>query len=170
VRGYGHGVYWRGQDSAAILMFERCSDNLFALNSGTHSGDGVFLFAGQDTVAGRAWERGEKEPGGSDRNTWYRNDLSYAVANGIEATFSRANCAIENRLNGCHQHGVWGGYSRELVLIDNEIAARWAAGSRSSTGRSASWPATSCSRTSWRSSCGWDEDPELSAGRLRPAF
>lgn len=121
VRGYSDGVYWRGQDSAAILMFERCSRNVFAYNTGTHSGDGVFLFAGQDTVAGRAFERGEMDAGGSDRNIWYRNDFSFAVANGIEATFSRDNVAIENRLNGCHQHGVWGGYSREFTLAKNEI-------------------------------------------------
>ena len=49
VRGYSHDVYWRGQDSAGILMFERCCDNLFVHDSATHGGDGVFLFAGNDT-------------------------------------------------------------------------------------------------------------------------
>jgi hypothetical protein len=83
VRGYSHGVYWRGQDSAGILLFERCCDNLFALNSATHGGDGVFLFAGNDTVMGRAFDRGEKDAGGSDRNIWFRNDFSFAVANSI---------------------------------------------------------------------------------------
>ena len=28
VRGYSHGVYNRGQDSAGLLMFEQCSDNI----------------------------------------------------------------------------------------------------------------------------------------------
>jgi nitrous oxidase accessory protein NosD len=121
VRGYSHGVYWRGQDSAGILMFERCSDNLFALNSATHGGDGLFLFAGNDIVLGRAYTKGERDPGGSDRNIWYRNDFSYAVANAIEATFSSDNWAIENRLDGSHQHGVWGGYSRRMVIAKNEI-------------------------------------------------
>jgi len=115
-------VYWRGQDSAGILMFERCSDNLFALNSATHGGDGLFLFAGNDIVLGRAYTKGEGDPGGSDRNIWYRNDFSYAVANAIEATFSSDNWAIENRLDGSHQHGVWGGYSRRMVIAKNEIA------------------------------------------------
>jgi hypothetical protein len=121
VRGYSHGVYWRGQDSAGILMFERCSDNLFALNSATHGGDGVFLFAGNDTVQGRAYDRGEKDAGGSDRNIWYRNDFSFAVANAIEATFSSDNWAIENKLDGSHQHGVWGGYSSRMVVHKNHL-------------------------------------------------
>jgi len=121
VRGYSHGVYWRGQDSAGILMFERCSDNVFAENSATHGGDGLFLFAGRDTVDGVAFERGEMDAGGSDRNVWWHNDFSYAVANAIEATFSSDNWAIGNALDGCHQHGVWGGYSRRMVVLGNAI-------------------------------------------------
>ncbi|MBK7876474.1 MAG: right-handed parallel beta-helix repeat-containing protein [Planctomycetes bacterium] len=121
VRGYSHGVYWRGQDSAGILMFERCSDNVFTWNSATHGGDGVFLFAGQDTVEGRAFAKGEQDAGGSDRNVWYENDFSFAVANAIEATFSSDNWAIRNRLDGSHQHGVWGGYSRRMVILGNSI-------------------------------------------------
>ncbi len=70
VRGYSHGVYWRGQDSSGILMFERCSDNVFAENSATHGGDGVFLFGGRDSVEGLAYARGETQVGGSDRNVW----------------------------------------------------------------------------------------------------
>ncbi|MFO1010212.1 MAG: right-handed parallel beta-helix repeat-containing protein [Planctomycetota bacterium] len=121
VRGYSHGVYWRGQDSAGILMFERCSDNVFTWNSATHGGDGVFLFAGQDTVEGRAFAKGETDAGGSDRNVWYENDFSFAVANAIEATFSSDNWAIRNRLDGSHQHGVWGGYSNRMVILANSI-------------------------------------------------
>ncbi|HUR28097.1 MAG TPA: right-handed parallel beta-helix repeat-containing protein [Planctomycetota bacterium] len=121
VRGYSHGVYWRGQDSAAILMFERCSDNLIAFNSATHSGDGIFLFAGRDSVEGKAFERGETEVGGCDRNRFFGNDFSYAVANGIEATFSSDNSCVANRIVGCHQHGIWGGYSRRMQILQNEI-------------------------------------------------
>jgi len=43
VRGYSHGRYARGQDSAGILVFEQCSRNTFARNSATHGGDGFFL-------------------------------------------------------------------------------------------------------------------------------
>lgn len=118
VRGYSHGVYWRGQDSAGILVFEQCSDNLFALNSATHGGDGFFLYAGNETLR----VTGE---GGCNRNVLYRNDFSHAVANGIEATFSDANAFIENRLDGC-QHGIWGGYSYRTRIVGNRI--RYCAG------------------------------------------
>ena len=50
VRGYSHGIYNRGQDSAGILVFEQCSNNIFAYNSVTHGGDGFFLWAGQSTM------------------------------------------------------------------------------------------------------------------------
>jgi hypothetical protein len=121
VRGYSHDVYWRGQDSAGILMFERSSDNLFVHDSATHGGDGVFLFAGLDTVEGHAFDKGETDAGGADRNVWYDCDFSYAVANAIEATFSKDNWAIANRLDGSHQHGVWGGYSSRMVIARNSI-------------------------------------------------
>jgi len=50
VRGYSYGVYYRGQDSAGVLVFEQSGDNTFAWNSVTHSGDGFFLWAGQTTM------------------------------------------------------------------------------------------------------------------------
>ena len=55
IRGYSHGVYNRGQDSAGILMFEQCSGNVIAENSATHCGDGLFAFAGKEAL-------GETEP------------------------------------------------------------------------------------------------------------
>lgn len=116
VRGFSHDVYWRGQDSAGILMFESCSDNVIAHNSATHSGDGVFLYAGNDIV-----ERGIADATGSDNNIFYRNDLRYSVANSVEATFSRGNVVIENDLSGSHQHGVWGGYSSDMLILGNQI-------------------------------------------------
>lgn len=121
VRGYSHGVYSRGQDSAGILMFERCCDNVVAFNSATHGGDGVFLYAGNDIVHGKARERGETEVGGGDRNLFYGNDLRHAPANAVEITFSRGNLVVRNDLSGCAQHGVWGGYSSDMLVLDNTI-------------------------------------------------
>ena len=46
VRGYSHGIYNRGQDSAGILVYEQSNENIFYKNSATHSGDGFFLWAG----------------------------------------------------------------------------------------------------------------------------
>ncbi len=50
VRGYSHGVYNRGQDSAGILMFEQNNENIIAENSATHGGDGLFGFAGREAL------------------------------------------------------------------------------------------------------------------------
>lgn len=109
VRGYSHGVYNRGQDSAAILLYEQSSNNVFAYNSATHSGDGLFLWAGQATM-----DTGE---GGCNDNLIYANDFSYAPTNGIEVTFSR-NHIEKNVMKGCW-HGIWGGYSYDTAILDN---------------------------------------------------
>jgi hypothetical protein len=112
VRGYSHGFYNRGQDSAGLLMYEQSSGNRVAFNSATHGGDGLFLWAGQSTM--------DNGKGGSNDNIFFSNDFSHAVANGVEATFSR-NQFIRNRIDDSW-HGVWGGYSYETRLIDNTFA------------------------------------------------
>jgi nitrous oxidase accessory protein NosD len=112
VRGYSHGFYNRGQDSAGLLMYEQSSNNRVAFNSITHGGDGLFLWAGQSTM--------DTGKGGSNDNEFYNNDFSYAVANGIEATFSR-NSFFSNRIEECW-HGVWGGYSYDSRWQDNTLA------------------------------------------------
>ncbi len=164
VRGYSHGVYWRGQDSAGILMFERCSDNVFAENSATHGGDGLFLFAGRDTVDGLAFERGEMDAGGSDRNVWWHNDFSYAVANAIEATFSSDNWAIGNVLDGCHQHGVWGGYSRRMVVLGNAIRDTRGGGVSIEHGQECAIVENELTSNDMGVELWWDEDEGLVGG------
>jgi parallel beta-helix repeat protein len=101
VRGYSHGFYNRGQDSAGLLMYEQSSRNVVAYNSITHGGDGLFLWAGQSTM--------DTGQGGSNENGFFGNDFSHAVTNGIEATFSK-NWFVGNLVRDCW-HGVWGGYS-----------------------------------------------------------
>jgi hypothetical protein len=113
VRGYSYGVYNRGQDSAGILVFEQCNDNQFAYNSVTHGGDGFFLWAGQHTM--------DTGAGGCNNNVLYGNDFSHAVANGIEATFSK-NTFANNLLVEC-DYGIWGGYSYDTAITDNYVAA-----------------------------------------------
>jgi len=109
VRGYSHGFYYRGQDSAGFLVFEQCNDNVFAYNSATHGGDGFFLWAGQTTM-----DSGE---GGCNDNLIYANDFSYAPTNGVEITFSR-NTVKYNTIKEC-DHGIWGGYSFNTDIISN---------------------------------------------------
>jgi nitrous oxidase accessory protein NosD len=111
VRGYSHRFYTRGQDSADLLLFEQSSRNVVALNSLTHGGDGVFLWAGQTTM--------DSGTGGANDNLFYDNDVSYATANGIEATFSR-NEIIANRAWGS-EYGVWGGYSFQTEIVGNDF-------------------------------------------------
>ena len=109
VRGYHYKKYRRGQDSAAILVFEQCNHNIFAFNSATHSGDGFFLWAGQTTM--------DTGLGGCNDNFIYGNDFSYAPTNGVEVTFS-SNLIMKNTITNC-DHGVWGGYSFETDITDN---------------------------------------------------
>jgi len=117
VRGDSFGVYYRGQDSAGILIFEQSNDNVFAYNSVTHSGDGFFLWAGQTSM-----DTGE---GGCNDNLVYANDFSYAPTNGVEITFSR-NKIIGNIIHDCW-HGVWGGFSYNTVIANNDFAGNLSA-------------------------------------------
>jgi len=111
VRGYSHGFYNRGQDSAGILVFEQCNENVFAYNSVTHGGDGFFLWAGQTTM--------DKGEGGCNDNYIYKNDFSYAPTNGIEVTFSK-NDIFYNIIKEC-DHGIWGGYSWQTLIGRNKF-------------------------------------------------
>lgn len=128
VRGYSHGVYNRGQDSAGILCFEQSSDNVFALNSATHGGNGFFGFAGKDALGEApapqefaseeerlAWHHGR----GCNRNVLYGNDFSHAVAHGIELTFSFDNAFLFNRCVEDAICGVWGGYGQRTLIAGN---------------------------------------------------
>jgi parallel beta-helix repeat protein len=111
VRGYSHGVYNRGQDSAGILVYEQSNENIFYKNSVTHGGDGFFLWAGQTTM--------DTGQGGCNENVLIGNDFSYAPTNGIEVTFSR-NRISGNRIFEC-DHGIWGGYSYYSKIDGNKF-------------------------------------------------
>lgn len=164
VRGYSHGVYHRGQDSAGILMFERSSDNVVAYNSATHCGDGVFLFGGRDAVDGLAYERGETEVGGSDRNLFFENDLSCAVANGWEGTFSTENRVIQNDLSEALQHGLWGGYSTSLLVKANRIASVRGGGVSIEHGQECLILDNEFTDDDLAIELWWDEDPQFVEG------
>ena len=109
VRGYSHGFFRRGQDSAGLLLYEQSSHNVVTGNSVTHGGDGLFLWAGQSTM--------DTGQGGANDNLVAGNDFSFAPTNGMEATFSR-NDFIGNRIEGS-DYGLWGGYSFGSRVIGN---------------------------------------------------
>lgn len=116
VRGYSHGFFRRGQDSSGLLLYEQSHNNIVALNSATHGGDGMFLWAGNHTM--------NTGQGGANDNTFYANDFSFAPANGLEATFSR-NAFVANILEG-NEYGLWGGYSFESPVVANCFSGnRW---------------------------------------------
>jgi len=130
VRGYSHGVYNRGQDSAGLLLFEQCSGNLIAGNSVTHGGDGLFAFAGEEAL-GKG--EGKKDPAGFKRrgcndNLIVGNDFSDAAAHGLELTFSFGNRIEKNRFAGNGICGIWGGYSRDTQIQGNLFVENGAAG------------------------------------------
>lgn len=116
VRGHVEGVYNRGQDSAGILMFEACRENVILCNSATHGGDGVFGFGGNDaieTVQDGAW--------GNAGNQFIANDLSFAPAHGLEMTFSEGNVVRGNLFEANAICGIWGGYSRDMRIEGNRF-------------------------------------------------
>jgi hypothetical protein len=144
VRGHVEGVYNRGQDSAGILMFEQCNENIIAQNSVTHGGDGIFGFGGLDALGqrhrDRARDRLRRETGeqnvddritfeqtvldehtrkGCNDNIFAENDLSYAPAHGLEMTFSFGNIIYRNRMVENAICGIWGGFSQDTVVLDN---------------------------------------------------
>ncbi len=125
IRGYSHGIYNRGQDSAGILLFEQCNRNIFAENSATHGGDGLFGFAGKEALGesdvlpdGYSHKRA-----GCNDNLFYGNDLSYAAAHGLELTFSFGNLMFQNKFTGNAICGIWGGFSQDTRIFGNTFTA-----------------------------------------------
>lgn len=158
IRGYSHGRYARGQDSAGILCFEQCSDNLFAFNSATHGGDGFFGFAGPEALEGDVQQAGV----GNNRNLLYGNDFSYAAAIGIEMTFSFDNRFERNRLVGSN-YGVWGGYSSRTVVLDNLITDNTLAGIAVEHGSHWNIVRNQFARNARAIELWWDDDADLLA-------
>ena len=143
VRGYSHGVYNRGQDSAGILMFEQCCENVIAENSCTHGGDGFFGFAGKEALGEvnppinfesesrrLRWHEGR----GCNKNIIVANEFSYAAAHGLELTFSSSNKIVRNRFVANAICGIWGGYSEGFAIHLNDFETNGESGSGSERG------------------------------------
>ncbi len=101
VRGYSHGFYNRGQDSAGLLMYEQSSNNIVAYNSVTHGGDGLFLWAGQSTM--------DTGKGGSNDNLFVHERFQ-SRADQRDRGDVQSQQFVDNRVED-NWHGVWGGYS-----------------------------------------------------------
>jgi nitrous oxidase accessory protein NosD len=134
VRGYAHGLYNRGQDSAGVLLFEQSSRNTFEGNSLTHGGDGVFGFAGREAL-GEVPPRasGSERPFGYQRcgsndNLFRANDMSFAAAHGLELTFSFGTRVEGNLFEENAICGVWFGYGRDSLFTENRFVGNGDAG------------------------------------------
>ncbi|MGQ0628412.1 MAG: right-handed parallel beta-helix repeat-containing protein, partial [Phycisphaerales bacterium] len=121
IRGYSHGIYNRGQDSAGILLFEQCHHNTIAENSATHGGDGYFAFAGKQALGETPSPGFDHTRAGCNDNTVARNDFSYAAAHGLEHTFSFGNRFEGNRLVENAICGIWAGYAQSSLILNNTI-------------------------------------------------
>lgn len=173
VRGYSHGIYNRGQDSAGILVFEQSSNNLFAENSATHCGDGYFSFAGREALGegGRGGPLPQDHLGlGCNDNVLVANDFSDAAAHGIETTFSESNVIVGNTLARNAICGVWGGYSGNLLIAGNTLDRNGDAGSGAERGgvniehgRGAMIDGNTFQDCPVGVALWWDEDPSIFA-------
>jgi parallel beta-helix repeat protein len=191
VRGYSHGVYNRGQDSAGILMFEQCSRNIIAENSATHGGDGLFIFAGREALGEppEAPPEAAQPPAttqppttnneqrttnsffrarGCNGNRILNNDFSYAAAHGLEVTFSFDNVVRGNTFRGNAICGLWGGYSSSTRIESNTFEANGEAGYGSERGGiniEHGCDSIISKNTFRRNACGvhlwWDDDESL---------
>ena len=134
IRGYSHGVYNRGQDSAGILLFEQCSDNLIELNSVTHGGDGIFGFAGREALGEERTHPDGHVRRGCNDNVFRANDLSFAAAHGFELTFSFGTLLQANWLEGNAICGAWLGYGRDSLVMSNAFVGNGESGYGSERG------------------------------------
>ena len=179
VRGYSHGVYNRGQDSAGILLFEQCVENVIALNSATHGGDGIFSFAGREALGEVPRRDGAADPAPDPAPSWHLrrgnrgnrfvgNDVSHAVAHGIESTFSHDVTIARNRMESCGICGVWAGYSADTLILGNDFVGNGRLGyglerggvniehGRGNLVLGNRFDGNACGVRLW-----WDEDPHL---------
>jgi hypothetical protein len=111
VRGYSHGVYNRGQDSAGILVYEQQHENIFAYNSVTHGGDGFFLWAGQTTM--------DTGQGGCNDNLVYGNDFFPLPDQRYRNDFLPEHVRQQQGLRVLAR--VWGGYSFGSKFVGNHF-------------------------------------------------
>ncbi|MDX1964399.1 MAG: right-handed parallel beta-helix repeat-containing protein [Pirellulales bacterium] len=122
IRGYSHGIYNRGQDSAGILLFEQNNRNIIIENSATHGGDGLFGFAGKEALGETPVPPDfDFKRRGCNDNLIMNNDFSYASAHGIEMTFSFGNQYVGNRVVENAICGLWGGYSQDSYIAANDF-------------------------------------------------
>ena len=108
VRGYSHGSYASGQESAGLLVVGNSQNNRLAFNRLTHCGSGISLFG-----------VGIQAP---VHNRLYGNDCRHAIFAGVKSFNSRDTLVQNNDLSAAGRFGMHSEADVEIVLLDNEAA------------------------------------------------
>ncbi|MEZ5976241.1 MAG: right-handed parallel beta-helix repeat-containing protein [Planctomycetota bacterium] len=109
VRGYSHGTYSSGQNSAGVLIVGQSERNRVAFNRMTHCGSGVLVF-GQGPIQPTA-------------NRLYGNDCRFAVVAGVRTRQTTDTIVQNNSLSGALGWGLCSYGDRDLVVLDNEMSS-----------------------------------------------
>lgn len=108
VRGYSHGTYASGQNSAAVLIGGASLRNRVAFNRMTHCGSGVFLFGTADSRP--------------RDNRLFGNDCQYAVYAGVQTRQSLGTTVQNNQLSKAIHFGLYSQGDEDMVILGNEVA------------------------------------------------
>ncbi|MDF1838938.1 MAG: NosD domain-containing protein [Planctomycetota bacterium] len=109
VRGYSHGAYAVGHNSAGIVLAGASHSNQVAFNRATHCGSGVLL-----------WGRDAKDERPED-NRIFGNDCSSAIQAGVHNVRSVRTLIQNNRVQDCLGYGIRSQGGKGVVLLENEI-------------------------------------------------
>ena len=108
VRGYSHGNYASGQNSAGILVVGASQGNRIAFNRLTHSGAGILLHGdGVDAPT---------------HNRVYGNDARHGIFAGLQSHNTRNTLVQNNDFSLGGRYGIHSEQDMEMVLLDNEVA------------------------------------------------
>ncbi|MCA9001752.1 MAG: right-handed parallel beta-helix repeat-containing protein, partial [Planctomycetes bacterium] len=109
VRGYSHGAYAVGHNSAGILVAGASDSNEIAFNRASHCGTGVSIW-------GRRGEQGQPS-----NTRVLGNDCSVAIQAGIQNVRSADTLIQNNRIEQCLGYGIRGQADRGAILLGNQI-------------------------------------------------
>ncbi|MBL4770706.1 MAG: right-handed parallel beta-helix repeat-containing protein [Planctomycetes bacterium] len=109
VRGYSHGAYAVGHNSAGILLAGASHGNRIAFNRASHCGSGILL-----------WGR-ESEDGRPSGNRLFGNDCSAGIQAGIQSVRSVDTLVQNNRIEDALAYGIRSQADDGFVVLENEI-------------------------------------------------
>jgi hypothetical protein len=109
VRGYSHGAYAVGHNSAGILVAGASRGNQISFNRATHCGTGILVWGRESTS-----ERPED-------TRIFGNDCSAAIQTGIHTVRSKRTFVQSNRVQGALAFGVRSQSDEAVIVFENQI-------------------------------------------------